>query len=53
MSLLLQLFEGMEKIPKWQLNSLELFTILNSTPNVIDFSYKNGNKGWDIIIPQV
>ncbi len=52
---LLQLFGGNERVPKHQLNAilLEIFSLLRTKSNSVDFFYNNGNKGRAIIIPQV
>jgi len=52
---LFQLFGGSDKVPKRHLNAilLELFSVMGNKSNVVDFEYRNGNRGRAIIVPQV
>jgi hypothetical protein len=51
---LFQLFGGSDKVPKQHFDAilLELFPVMGNKSNVVDFEYRNGNRGRTIIVPQ-
>jgi len=46
---------GAQKVSKSFLNNLflEIFKVVKSNPNTMDFEYKNGKRGRAIIVPKV